>query len=146
MFVGLSHLIGNFIPGKKHGGFGDSWFIEVKNGYMLEYIDDFDNAVLTYENKIIASSSESFGEIFFIALHNHFILLNDHKYPDKLIVIDTINKTKREIKKPWQIEDGIEIENKDLKSMIKFYQELSNRWEYDAEFSLLCCYRCGLRY
>ena len=121
LFVGLSHLIGNFIPGKKHGGFGDSWFIEVKNGYMLEYIDNLDNAVLTDGNEIIATNRGSFGEVLFIALHNNFILLEDSKYRDKLTIIDTINKTKKEIKKPWQLEDGVEIEHKDLKSMINFY-------------------------
>jgi len=101
---------------------------------MLEYIDDFDNAVLTDGNEIIATSRGPFGEVLFIDLHNNFILLENSKYRDKLIIIDTINKTKKEIKKPWQLEDGVEIEHKDLKSMINFYQELSNRWEYDAEF------------
>lgn len=43
LFIWIYALIGYFIPNNRHGSFNDNWYVEIQNGYMLEFIDDFEN-------------------------------------------------------------------------------------------------------
>jgi len=87
----LNFIYGYF--GKKSGGFADSWYIEVKNNYFLEFIDSLENASLMHKSEDVFTSSKQFGETFKLALNKDKIIVLLSTNPNKPWVIDTMDGT-----------------------------------------------------
>ncbi|MDM5272689.1 hypothetical protein PGH07_10945 [Sulfurovum sp. zt1-1] len=91
IFVGINQL-GSQLIGKRSGGFFDSGYCEVQNGYTIEWIDSFDDAVLKDGEKILATNVKSFSEKFVFALQDNLLFIRKSNEPKNLI-IDTQTKT-----------------------------------------------------
>ena len=82
----ILNIIGKEVIGKHSGGFGDSGYYEVQNNYMIEWIDTWNNAILTDGNRTIAVNSKSFSESFKFFIYNDLIVVRKSTIPHKLLI------------------------------------------------------------
>lgn len=130
LFIWIYALIGYFIPNKRHGSFNDNWYVEIQNGYMLEFIDDFENGFIRHNEEIIIADCSLFLSRQTIFVKDDLIMLKNLDCPNKLTMINTTLHTHKEIDRPWKFDNGVEIKDNQFESMENFYDKLNNRFEY----------------
>ncbi len=121
--------------GERHGSFFDTFFIEVKNGYMLDFIDDITKAELTKNSNNIVEVLDTRPSI---AIHGNCILVLNPNNFEELLVIDTINNKVDTLNKPWHLKDRTTIDSKELMKVSDFYEKLvQERWKYTVEYIIV---------
>jgi len=103
----ITSKVGQKYIGKEVGSFGDSGYIEVKNGYRLQWIDTKNNAILTDGEKDIALNIKSFSESFKFFIHNDLIIIKKLTNPDELLIVDTVKRIQEVTSEKWLVQNNI---------------------------------------
>jgi len=106
----ITTKIGQKYIGKEVSNFGDSGYIEVKNGYRLQWIDTKNNAILTDGEKDIALNIKSFSESFKFFIYNDLIVIKKSINPDELLIVDTLKRIQEVKSEKWLIENNLSKE------------------------------------